>query len=574
MARRLAALLGICGALCGGLCEELAAREPEHARHAMVVAGDPLAADIGVKVLQNGGNAVDAAVAIGFAMAVTYPYAGNLGGGGFMLVRFADGRSTFIDFRERAPGKASRDMYLDAQGNPTRDSIEGWRSAGVPGTVRGFEMAQRKYGKAKWEALIAPAVELASKGFPVTYAFAESLKGSHNLSRDAESKKIFLRSGLNYDVGDTFVQPDLARTLERIAKLGSADFYEGETAQALARSMAQSGGLITLEDLKKYAAVERAPLTGKYRDYGVITAPPPSAGGIGILQMTGMLEGSAYEKSGAGSAATIHYMAEVMRRFNADRSQYLGDPDFIKVPIKGLLDPSYIQKRRTSIDLQRATPSQRIRPGGPQGAAISVKEGPETTHYNVVDAEGNAVAVTYTLNDGFGNGITVPGAGFLLNDGMDDFAAKASSANSGAPNMFGLIQGEANAIQPGKRPVSSMAPTILTRGGKLFMVVGGAGGSRIPTAAIQVILNVIDFGMNAQDAVDAPRFHHQWMPDRLSLERGFSPDTIALLKARGHVIDEARDDGSVAAVVEAIVNDGGWLQGAVDGRRPGKAAGY
>jgi gamma-glutamyltranspeptidase/glutathione hydrolase len=564
MARRLAALLGLCGALSMGLCEQMAAREPEHARHAMVAAGDSLAADIGVKILQNGGNAVDAAVAIGFAMAVTYPYAGNLGGGGFMLVRFADGRSTFIDFRERAPGKASRDMYLDAQGNPTRDSIEGWRSVGVPGTVRGFEMAQRKYGKAKWETLVAPAVELASKGFPVTYAFAESLKGSRNLARDAESKRIFLKNALNYDVGDSFVQPDLARTLERIAKLGSADFYEGETAQMLVRSMAKNSGLITLEDLKKYAAVERAPLTGKYRDYGVITAPPPSAGGIGILQMMGMLEGSGYEKSGAGSAAAIHYMAEVMRRFYADRSQYLGDPDFFKVPIKGLLDPSYIQKRRASIDPQHATPSQQIRPGGPAGL-----ENTETTHYNVVDAEGNAVAVTYTLNGGFGNGITVPGAGFLLNNEMDDFAAKPNS-----PNMFGLTQGEANAIQPGKRPLSSMTPTILTRGGKLFMVAGGPGGSRIPTAVLQVILNVIDFGMNAQDAVDAPRFHHQWMPDRLSLERGFSPDTIALLKARGHQIDEAGDSGSVAAVVEAIVNDGGWLQGAADGRRPGKAAGY
>jgi gamma-glutamyltranspeptidase/glutathione hydrolase len=564
MTRRLPALLGLCGAISMGFIEELAAREPEHARHAMVVAGDPLAAGIGVKILQNGGNAVDAAVAIGFAMAVTYPYAGNLGGGGFMLLRLADGRSTFIDFRERAPVKASRDMYLDAQGNPTRDSIEGWRSAGVPGTVRGFEMVQRKYGKAKWETLVAPAAELASKGFPVTYAFAESLKDSRNLSRDAESKKIFLRNGLNYNVGDTFAQPDLARTLQRIAQFGAAGFYEGETAKLLADAMAKNGGLITLEDLKKYAAVERAPLIGKYRDYGVITAPPPSAGGIGILQMMGMLEGSGYEKSGAGSAATIHYMAEVMRRFYADRSQYLGDPDFVKVPIKGLLDPSYIQKRRTSIDLQHATPSQQVHPGGPAGS-----ESTETTHYNVVDAEGNAVAVTYTLNGGFGNGITVPGAGFLLNNEMDDFAAKPSS-----PNMFGLTQGETNAIQPGKRPLSSMTPTILTRNGKLFMVAGGPGGSRIPTAVLQVILNVIDFGMNAQDAVDAPRFHHQWMPDRLSLERGFSPDTIALLKARGHQIDEARDSSSVAAVVEAIVNDGGWLQGAADGRRPGKAAGY
>ncbi len=531
----------------------------------MVVAGDALAADIGAKVLQNGGNAVDAAVAVGFAMSVTYPYAGNLGGGGFMLIRLADGRSTFIDFREEAPGKASHDMYLDAQGNPTRESIEGWRSSGVPGTVRGFELAQRKYGKAKWESLVEPAVELAAKGFPVTYATAEQLKGSRSLGRDATSKAIFLKDGAFYQAGDTLVQPDLAKTLERIAKLGSKDFYEGETAKLLTDAMAKNGGLITLDDLKKYAAVERAPVTGKYRDYGVISAPPPSSGGIGILQMMGMLEGSGYEKTGALSAATIHYMAEVMRRFYADRSQYLGDPDFVKVPVIGLLDPAYIQKRRATIDPAHATPSQQVLPGGPAGA-----ESTETTHFNVVDAEGNAVGVTYTLNGGYGNGITVPGAGFLLNNEMDDFSAKPS-----APNMFGLRSGEANSIHPGKRPVSSMSPTILTKDGKLFMIAGGPGGSRIPTAVLQVLLDVVDFGMNVQDAVDTPRFHHQWMPDQISMERGFSPDTVALLRARGHKVEEASGSSAgVAAVVEAIVSNGGWLQGGVDGRRPGKASGY
>jgi gamma-glutamyltranspeptidase / glutathione hydrolase len=538
------------------LCGPLIARQPEHARHAMVVAGDALAADAGVKVLRNGGNAVDAAVAIGFALAVTYPYAGNLGGGGFMLVRFGDGPSTFIDFRERAPGKAARDMYLDSQGNPTRESIEGWRSSGVPGTVRGFELAQKKYGRAKWDALLAPAIELASKGFPITYELAESLKGARSLAQDPESKRIFLKSG------DILEQPDLARTLERIAKVGAKDFYEGDTAKMLAGAMAKNGGLITLADLKNYAAVERAPLTGKYRNYDVITAPPPSSGGIGILQMMGMLEGSGYQKSGAGSAAAIHVMAEGMRRFYADRSEYLGDPDFFKVPVVGLLDPAYIRKRAASIDPNHATPSAQILPGRPAGSESS-----ETTHYNVVDAEGNAVAVTYTLNGGFGNGITVPGAGFLLNNEMDDFSAKP-----GAANMFGLVQGKSNAIQPGKRPLSAMTPTILLRDGKLFMVVGAPGGSRIITAVLETILNVIDFGMNAQEAVDAPRFHHQWQPDRLSLEKGFSPDTIALLKTRGHAIDES--SGAVSSVVEMIVNDQGWLQGAADGRRPGKAAGY
>jgi gamma-glutamyltranspeptidase/glutathione hydrolase len=540
----------------------LAARQPERARHAMVVAGDPLAVDAGVKVLQKGGNAIDAAVAVGFALAVTYPYAGNLGGGGFMLIRFADGRSTFIDFRERAPQAASRDMYLDAQGNPTRDSLEGWRSSGVPGTVRGMEFAQKKYGRAKWNDLLAPSVELASNGFPVSDAFAQMLRDSKDLARDPESKRIFLKNGAYYDKGDVLRQPELAATLRRIASRGSQDFYNGETAGLLAGAMAEHGGGVTIDDLRNYTAVERAPLLGSYRGYQVITAPPPSSGGIGLLQMMGMLEGSGYEKSGAGSAASIHYVAETMRRFYADRSKYMGDPDFYKVPVSGLLSPAYLRERRASIDPDHATPSSQILPGHPVGA-----ESTETTHYNIVDADGNAVAVTYTLNGGFGNGITVPGAGFLLNNEMDDFSAKP-----GAANVYGLVQGASNAIQPGKRPLSAMTPTILARDGKFFMAVGAPGGSRIITAVLQVILNVIDFGMNPQEAVDAPRFHHQWQPDRLTLERGFSPDTIALLKARGHQIDQS--SGSVSSVVEAIVSEQGWLLGASDGRRPGKAAGY
>lgn len=540
----------------------LAARQPERARHAMIVAADERAVTAGLQVLRHGGNAVDAAVAVGFALAVTYPYAGNVGGGGFMLIRLADGRSTFIDFRERAPGKASRDMYLDADGRLTRGSIEGWRSPGVPGTVRGFELAQKKYGRAKWDALLAPAIRLAAGGFPVSYAFAESLRRARLLDQDAESRRIFLKNGSHYDVGETFVQPELARTLERIAKFGAADFYEGATAKLLTDAMARNGGLITAADLKSYTPVERRPLIGNYQGYDVITAPPPSAGGIGLLQMMGMLAGSDYKKAGAGSAAVIHYVAEVMRRSYADRSQFLGDPDFVRVPVADLLDPGYLRKRRESIDPDHATPSDKVFPGKP-----AHPEAAETTHYDVVDTDGNAVSVTYTLNGGYGNGITVPGAGFLLNNEMDDFAAQP-----GVPNMFGLVQGEANAIQPGKRPVSSMTPTILVHDGKLFMVVGGPGGSRIPTAVLQVILNVVDFGMNVQDAVDFPRFHHQWKPDKLYLEPGFSPDTIALLRARGHHVDSGA--GNVAAVVEAIVNDQGWLQGAADGRRPGIAAGY
>jgi gamma-glutamyltranspeptidase / glutathione hydrolase len=540
----------------------LSAHEPVRARHGMVVADEPLAADVGVAVLKSGGNAVDAAVAVGFALAVTHPYAGNLGGGGFMLVRFADGRSTFIDFRERAPERATRDMYLDAQGNPTQDSVDGWRAVGVPGSVRGFELAQSKYGTQKWDALIAPAIELASKGYALSYKSAELLRNAHNLADDPESKRIFQKGGSYYDAGDLLVQPELASTLKRIAASGAQEFYEGETAHRLVSEMAAHGGLLTLADLQRYQAVERTPLTGAYRGLTILTAPLPSSGGIGILQMLGMLEDSGYQKTGAGSAAAIHYTAEVMRRFFADRSQYLGDSDFVKVPVKGLLGPAYIRERRASIDPDHATPSDQLNPGKPAG-----REGTETTHYSIMDAAGNAVAVTYTLNNGYGSGVTVPGLGFLLNDEMDDFTAKPN-----APNMFGLIQGEANAIEPGKRPLSAMSPTIVVRDGKPFMVLGAPGGPRITTAVLQVLLNVIDFHMNIQDAVDAPRFHHQWKPDKLYLESGISPDTVALLEARGHQVEYS--PGIVLARISAILCDGGWLEGAADSRWVGKAAGY
>jgi len=539
-----------------------AVRQPLRAKHGMVVTMEAQAADVGVAVLKAGGNAVDAAVAVGFAMAATHPFAGNLGGGGFMLIRFADGRSTFIDFRERAPEKASRDMYLDAKGNLTRDSIEGWRSSGVPGTVRGFEMAVTKYGKRTWAENMAPAIALA-KGFPVSYALSESLKNSRDLANDPESKRIFQKGGAFYDVGETLAQPELAQTLERIAKNGPNEFYEGETAKRFAGEMAKHGGIISLTDLKSYAAIERTPLQGKYRNYTIITSPPSSSGGIALLEMLGILEGTGYEKGGAGSASAIHYTAEAMRRAYADRNEYVGDPAFVKVPIAGLLDPAYLSKLRASIDPERATPSDSVKPGKPVGS-----ESMETTHYSVVDSEGNAVAVTYTLNGGFGNGITVPGLGFLLNNEMDDFSSKPGTAN-----MFGLVQGENNAIAPGKRPLSSMTPTIVVKDGKLFMTAGAPGGSRISTAVLQVILNVLDFGMNVQDAIDAPRVHHQWQPDKLSLERGISPDTVALLKSRGYDVDYA--PGVVLAQVAAIVSDGGWLQGGSDGRSAmGKAAGY
>ena len=540
-----------------------ATRQPVRARHGMAVAMESIATDVGVRVLQKGGNAVDAAVAIGFALAVTHPLAGNIGGGGYMLIRLADGRTTFIDFRERAPETATRDMYLDAQGHPTKGSIEGWRSSGVPGSVRGFELAHTKYGTRTWADNLAPAVELATKGYPVSYALADGLKGSRSLAADPESKRIFQRDGRFFDVGETLVQPELGRTLQRIATNGPNEFYNGDTAKHLAAEMAKHGGLISLADLKDYTAVERTPLQATYKNYTVITAPPSSSGGIALLEMLGILDGTGYEKGGPGSASAIHYITESMRRAYADRNEYIGDPDFVKVPLAGLLDTGYLAKLRATINPVKATPSVEVQPGQPAGV-----EKMETTHYSVVDAAGNAVAVTYTLNGGYGNGITVPGLGFLLNNEMDDFSAKP-----GVANMFGLVQGARNAIAPGKRPLSSMTPTILLKDGQLFMTVGAPGGSRIATAVLQVILNVVDFGMNIQDAIDAPRVHHQWMPDRLSLERAISPDTVDLLKSRGYDVDY--NASVVLAQTAAIVSDGGWLQGGSDGRSAaGKAAGY
>ena len=534
------------------------ARQPVRARHAMVVSQEQFATEAGVRVLRSGGNAVDAAVTVGLALAVTHPAAGNLGGGGFMLVRFAGGRTSFVDFRERAPGKASRNMYLDAGGKPTNDSIEGWRAPGVPGTVRGLEHAHKKWGRKPWAELVAPAVALARDGFAMPYELATSLARNKRLAKFSESRRIFQHDRVQ--PGEKLVQPDLARTLERIARDGSRDFYEGETARILAAEMARNGGLITLADLKNYAVREREPLRGSYKGFEIFTAPPPSSGGIGLLQMLGMLEGSGYDKPGHGAAATIHYVAEVMRRYYADRAEHFGDPDFHRVPVKALLAPAYTASRRASIDRERATPSDAVRSG-----SFADAESTETTHYSIVDAEGNAIAVTYTLNGSYGSGVTVAGIGVLLNNEMDDFAAKP-----GEPNMFGLVQGEANAIAPGKRPLSSMTPTIVLRDGRLFMVYGGPGGGRIITSVLQAFLNVIDFGMNVQDAVDRPRFHHQWKPDRITMEPGFSPDTIHLLERRGHTVEVA----APASRVEAILIDGGWLQGAADSRGLGAAQGY
>lgn len=535
--------------------------QPVRARKVMVVSREANATDAGVAVLRAGGNAIDAAAAVGFALAVTHPSAGNLGGGGFMLIRFADGRSTFIDFRERAPLQATRDMYLDKAGMPTRDSLLGWRAAGVPGTPRGLEYAQRKYGKAKWADVVAPSVKLARDGFTVSYGLANSLKSAKNLAQFPESKRIYQKNGAFHEAGAKFVQPELAGVLERIRLTGARDFYEGETARIFAAEMAKHGGVITLDDLKQYEVAERKPLEGDFRGYRIITAPPPSSGGIGILQMLAVLEKTGYEKQGAGSAQAIHYTAEAMRRYYADRAEHLGDPDFWPVPVSKLLSPNYVNKLRASINPDKATNSDDIKAGD-----LKTMESAETTHYSIVDSEGNCVAVTYTLNGGFGSGATVPGLGILLNNEMDDFSVKP-----GHPNMYGAVGGEANAIRPRKRPLSSMAPSIVLKDGKPFLVVGTPGGTKILTSVMQVIQNVIDFKMNAQDAVNFPRFHHQWRPDKLQMEPQFSPDTRKLLEQRGHVVEIVRNICEMAVIQ---FEENGWLAGASDPRVDGKAAGY
>ncbi|MEN6602890.1 MAG: gamma-glutamyltransferase [Bryobacteraceae bacterium] len=534
--------------------------QPVRARHAMVVSREGHATDAGVAVLRAGGNAVDAAVAVGFALAVTHPQAGNIGGGGFMLIRFSDGRTTFLDFRERAPLAAAADMYLDATGKPTESSQFGYRASGVPGSVSGFELAHRRYGSLKWPRLLAPAIRLAREGFPVSYDLARSLRSSTALARDAESRRVFQRDGRFYEAGEVMRQPELAAALARIASVGSRDFYTGETARLLVKAQREHGGLITRDDLAGYQAVERTPLVGTYKSYRLITAPPPSSGGVGLLEMLGVLDGSGYEREGAGSAASIHFVAETMRRFYADRARYLGDPDFTHVPVAGLISERYTAGLRRLIDPERATPSDQVAAGRPEG-----NESDQTTHYSIVDANGNAVAVTYTLNGSYGSGVTVPGAGFLLNNEMDDFTVAP-----GVPNMFGLVQGEVNRIAPRKRPLSSMTPTIVLREGKFYSVLGSPGGSRIITTVLQVFLDMADFSMGLQDAVNWPRFHHQWKPDVLRMETGFSPDTIKLLRARGHEVETVGSIGEVSA----IAREGEWLAGAADPRTAGKASGY
>lgn len=558
--RRLLFLL----ALLVGMPASGASEAPVRGRQAMVASSSPEASQVGVELMRQGGNAVDAAVAVGFALAVTYPAAGNLGGGGFMLVRLKDGRATFLDFREKAPAAARPDLYLDAEGRVVPNaSLVGYKAIAVPGSVAGLAEAQKRWGKKPLREVMAPAIRLAEEGFPLSAGLAAALRGSRVLAQFPESRRIFQRDGRFYVAGETFRQPDLARTLRRIAAGGAEEFYRGAIARELTTALRKGGSLIAEDDLRHYEPRLREPLTGAYRGYRILAAPPPSSGGVALVQTLNILEETPYAADGHGSATALHWLAEALRRAFADRSEFLGDPEFVSVPVHGLTSKTYAARLRATIDPAAATPSSHVRPGDPLPY-----ESPETTHYSIVDPEGNAVACTTTLNTSFGSGVTAEGLGFLLNNEMDDFTAAP-----GVPNLYGLIQGTANEIRPGKRPLSSMSPTIVTREGKLFLVLGSPGGPRIISSVLQVLLNVIDFGMNLQQAVDAPRIHHQWLPDRLYIEgQGFSPGTIDRLRAMGHDVLALGSWGDVQAVM--IDPATGDRLGAGDGRYSARPLGY
>jgi len=562
----------------------MAATQPVHAPHAIVVSVHELASRAGVEIMQAGGNAVDAAVATGFALAVVHPQAGNLGGGGFMLIRLADGRAHFVDYREKAPAAATANMYLDGQGNVIDNaSVVGYKAIAVPGSVAGMVYAEKEYGKLTLGQVMAPAIKLARDGYPLAWQDARDLQDK-DLAKFPESRRIFQRNGNYYKQGEVFRQPELARTLERIAK-DPDDFYRGAMARELAASMQKGGGLITADDLAHYEVKEREPIRGTYRGTEIISAPPPSSGGTALIEMLNILEGYDLAKAGERSAASIHLTAEAFRRAFYDRAEFLGDPDFSKIPVAQLIDKKYGVAWRESIDPVRASVSKDLkRPAifseleqyasrHPQPS--SVREPEHTTHYSVVDSDGDAVAVTTTLNDSFGSRVTAEGLGFLLNDEMDDFAAK-----QGVPNLYGLIQGPANAIGPGKRPLSAMTPTIVLKDGKLFLVLGSPGGARIITTVANILMGVVDYGMNIQEAVNAPRFHNQWMPDAVNVEQWFSPDAMRLLEQMGYRVEIGEtvggdwlpywSDGECIAIDPKT----GERLGASDVRNNGKAVGY
>ncbi len=563
----------------------LGSTEPVHAAHGMVVSVHELASQAGVETMQAGGNAVDAAVATGFALAVVHSAAGNLGGGGFMLIRMADGKTHFLDYREMAPAAAKADMYLDAQGNVIEGASEiGYKSIGVPGSVAGMVYAEQKYGKLTLKQVMAPSIRLAREGYALSWGEARDFQFDSHLGQFPQSRRVFQRDGNYYQPGEIFRQPDLARTLERIAAKPD-DFYHGSLARELAAAMQKGGGLITADDLAHYVVKEREPVRGTYRGYEIISAPPPSSGGTVLIESLNIVEGYDLAKMQDRSAQSIHYTTEAFRRAFFDRAEFMGDPDFSKIPVSQLIDKKYAAAWRNSIETDHASPSRELKRPAifselEQYAAVHPQpsanhEAPHTTHFSVVDAEGNAVAVTTTINDWFGSRVTAEGLGFLMNDEMDDFSAKP-----GVPNSDGLIQGAANAIGPGKRPLSSMTPTIVVRDGKAFLVLGSPGSSKIITTVANVLIGVVDYGMNIQEAVNAPRFHNQWLPDVLNVERWFSPDTVQALQKMGYKVQVGLGSGEYVSPywsdAECIAIDAktGERLGASDGRNNGKAVGY
>ena len=546
------------------------------ANHGMVVSAHRLASEVGVEVLKSGGNAIDAAVAVGYALAVVYPSAGNIGGGGFMTVRLKAGRTSFLDFRERAPQAASKDMYLDASGNvvPGR-STAGYLAVGVPGSVAGFETALKRFGTLTRAAVMSPAIKLAREGFVLDDGDAAVFAGGANrLGKDPAASRIFLKDGKALIAGDRLVQTDLADSLAMISEGGTDAFYKGSIADKIVKASAARGGILATADFSAYKVRELAPITCQYRGYEIISSPPPSSGGVILCEILNILEGYPLADLGPGSAETVHDMVEAMRYAYADRNAALGDPDFVKNPVSTLLDKAYAARIRASIAASRAGKSEAVKP-------LSLVESHETTHYSIVDDEGNAVSVTYTLNGSFGAGVVADGTGILLNNEMDDFTSKP-----GVANLYGLVQGEANAIAPGKTPLSSMSPTIITRDGKLFMVIGSPGGSRIITITLEAILNVIDHGMTIAEAIDAPRIHHQWLPDKVVMEPfALSRDTQKILAGMGY--DVGMDPnwtvwGQAAGILVGgdslpaiAVGGGARLNGAMDVRSlTGKALGY
>lgn len=546
---------------------------PVAAQNGMVVSAQHLATQVGVDVLKRGGNAVDAAVAVGYALAVVYPAAGNLGGGGFMTIQLADGRKTFLDFRETAPKAATANMYLDKDGNVIKGiSTKGHLAVGVPGSVSGMEYAREKYGTMKRADLLAPAIQLAEQGFALDQGDIDLLRtATKDFGEDPASAGIFLNNGKPFEVGEKLVQSELAKTLREISSKGTDGFYKGWVGSAIVASSQAGKGLITQDDLDGYKTRELAPVECDYRGYHVISAPPPSSGGVIICEILNVLEGYPLKELGYHSAQAVHVQIEAMRHAYVDRNSYLGDPDFVKNPLDRLLDKNYATKIRAVIDPNKAAISKDIKPG------VAPHEGSNTTHYSIADKDGNAVSVTYTLNDWFGAKVTAAKTGVLLNDEMDDFTAKV-----GVPNLYGLVQGEANAIAPGKRPLSSMSPTIVTKDGKTVMVVGTPGGSRIITAVLQTMINAIDYGMNAQEAVDMPRIHQQWLPDLTNLENyALSPDTQKILEGMGHKFGPPQPANHLAVIIVGAPSLNGEqvgnnrYYGANDPRRnSGLAAGY